>query len=160
MHLVTAKSLENLKLGREKGTNHLTGISKSKSHREKTKRTMSEWCKNNPDKVKARGAKNRAENHYLWKGGISNLNQSIRQMNEYRNWQRKMKRRDKECICGSTKELESHHLIPLKLLIEIHKIKTRDDARNCKELWSMKNGITLCRKCHYKTDNRKYNDND
>jgi hypothetical protein len=35
MHLVTKKSLENLKLGRQKGTNHLEGIPKSKAHKEK-----------------------------------------------------------------------------------------------------------------------------
>ncbi len=149
----------NLELGREKGTNHLEGIPKGKAQKAKMKKIMAKWCKENPDKVKQRGEKTRGENHYNWKGGISNLNQSIRQMNEYRNWQRKMKRRDKQCVCGETTELETHHLIPLKLLIEIHKITNRDEARECKELWDIKNGLTLCRKCHYKIDNRKYNDN-
>lgn len=149
----------NLELGRKKGTNHLEGIPKSKQQKDKMKQIMAEWCKENPDKVKERGKKCRAENHYNWKGGISNINQSIRQMNEYRNWQRKMKHRDKKCFCGATKELEAHHIIPIKLLIQIHKITNRDEARDCKELWSMKNGITLCRKCHYKLDNRRYNDN-
>jgi len=147
----------NLELGREKGTNHLEGIPKSKVSNIKRSKSHKKWCKENPDKVEARGKKTRGENHYNWKGGISNLNQSIRQMNEYRNWQRKMKRRDGVCVhCGSSENLEAHHLIPIQMLIEKYKIKNRDDARECKELWSMKNGITLCLKCHYKLHGRKY----
>jgi hypothetical protein len=30
------------------------------------------------------------------------------------------------------------------------------DIKGCIELWDLKNGLTLCRKCHYKLDNRKY----
>lgn len=150
----------NLELGRQKGGKGRLGLLHSETTKKKISKAHKKWCKENPDKVKERGFKCRAENHYNWKGGISNLNQSIRQMNEYRNWQRKMKRRDKRCsVCRYDKELEAHHIIPLKLLIKIHNIKTRDDARNCKELWSMKNGLTLCRKCHYKIDNRKYDNN-
>ena len=33
---------------------------------------------------------------------------------------------------------------------------TLDDARDCKELWNIDNGIVLCKKCHYKIHNRKY----
>jgi len=150
----------NLKLGREKGTNHLEGIPKSKSSNVKRSKSHKKWCKENPGKVKARGAKCRAEKHYNWKGGISNLNQSIRQMNEYRNWQRKMKRRDKVCInCGGEEILEAHHIITIQMIIEKYNIKNRDEARKCKELWSMENGITLCQNCHYKLHGRKY-DND
>lgn len=157
MHLVTAKSLENLKLGRQKGTNHLTGIPKSKKHREKMSRIMKEWCKNNPDKVKARGKKLRGENHYAWKGGETILNQSIRRMTENIYWQRAVKKRDGKCkLCGSLEELEADHIIPLKLIIQQYAIKDREDARNCKLLWDLTNGITLCKRCHCKKDNRKY----
>ena len=159
MHLVTKKSLENLKLGREKGTNHLLGIPKTKSHKKNMSRIMKEWCKNNPDKVKARGKKMRGANHYLWKGGETILNQSIRRMTENIYWQRAVKKRDGKCrLCGSKKELEADHIIPLALLLEQHKITNRDEARECKELWDLENGMTLCRRCHYKKDNRKYNE--
>ena len=161
MHLVTKKSLENLKLGRQKGTNHLLGIPKTKSHKKNMSRIMKEWCKNNPDKVKARGEKMRGANHYLWKGGETILNQSLRRMTENIYWQRAVKKRDKKCMeCGSIKELEAHHIIPIKALIERYKIKNRDDARVCSEFWDLNNRKTLCRKCHYKLDNRKYDDND
>jgi len=147
----------NLELGREKGTNHLEGIPKSKTSNLKRSKSHNKWCKENPNKVKSRGIKTRGENHYNWKGGISNLNQSIRQMNEYRNWQRKMKKRDVVCVnCGGVLLLEAHHIIPIKMLMKKYRIKNRDDARNCKELWSTKNGITLCQRCHYQLHGRKY----
>jgi len=149
----------NLKLGREKGTNHLEGIPKSKASNKKRSESHKKWCKENPKKVKARGVKCRAEKHYKWKGGSSGLNKSIRTMHENRKWMEAVKKRDNNCKhCGSIKELESHHIIPLAMLIEQHKITNRDEARECKELWDIKNGITLCRKCHYKLDNRKYYD--
>ena len=150
----------NLELGREKGTNHLEGIPKSKASNIKRSKSHKKWCKENPDKVKARSEKVRGENHYRWKGGSTKLNKSIRLMTENRKWQKEVKKRDKNCQhCGSKKELEAHHIIPIVMLFEKYKITNRDEARNCPELWDIKNGLTLCRRCHYKLDNRKYNDN-
>ena len=88
------------------------------------------------------------------------LNQSIRSMTENIYWQRAIKKRDKKCQhCKSKKELEAHHIIPLAMILEKNNITNRDESRECKELWDLNNGITLCRKCHYKLDNRKYYDN-
>ena len=152
-------SSPNLELGREKGTNHLEGIPKSKSQKEKMKERMTQWCKDNSDKVKERGKKTRAENHYNWKGGVATLNQSVRTMTENIYWQRAVKKRDGKCIhCGSKKELEAHHVIPLAMLLQKYNISNRDEARNCCDLWDIGNGITLCRKCHYKLEKRRYND--
>ena len=150
----------NLILGREKGNNHLEGIPKSKASNIKRSKSHKKWCKENPDKVKERGEKVRGENHYNWKGGSTKLNKSIRLMTENRKWQKEVKKRDKNCQhCRSKKELEAHHIIPIVMLFEKYKITNRDEARNCPELWDIKNGLTLCRRCHYKLDNRKYNDN-
>ena len=150
----------NLELGREKGTNHLEGIPKSKKSNIKRSKSHKKWCKENPDKVKERGKKTRGESHYNWKGGTTQLNQSIRRLEEIRKWQKAVKKRDKKCQhCGSKEQLESHHIIPVVMLIEKYNIKNRDEARECKEFWNIKNGITLCRRCHYKLDNRKYYDN-
>lgn len=160
MHVVTAKSLKNLELGREKGTNHLSGIPKTQSHKDNISRIMREWCANNPDKVKARGAKTRSENHYQWKGGISRLNKSIRTMTENRKWMEAVKKRDGACLfCGSQEELEADHITPLVELLKTHKITNRTEARACAELWDITNGRTLCRKCHTDKDNRKYSPN-
>lgn len=147
----------NLKLGRQKGTNHLEGIPKSKASNKKRSESHKNWCRENPDKVKKRGKKIRGEKHYKWRGGTTKLNKSIRQMTENRKWMEEVKLRDKKCLfCGSTEELEADHIISLAELLEKHNIKNRDDARKFEQLWDIKNGRTLCRRCHYKKDNRKY----
>lgn len=150
-------SLNNLILGREKGKNHLDGIQKSQEHKEKISITMTQWCEKNPKKVMLRGEKTRGENHYQWKGGISKLNLLIRTMGENRKWIDSVKNRCGYCfICGDTGELESHHKKEISTIIKEKGIKNRDDARNCKELWDIDNGETLCAKCHCKIHNRKY----
>ena len=80
-------------------------------------------------------------------------------MNENRKWMDGVKERDKACVsCGSTENLESHHVVPLVELLEKYRIKNRDDARKCAQLWDSNNGITLCRKCHYQEHGRAYED--
>lgn len=154
---LTVKQIESLKLGRQKGTNHLEGIPKSKESNKKRSVSHKRWCRENPEKIKQRGEKIRGEKHYKWRGGTTKLNKSIRQMTENRKWMEAVKLRDKKCLfCGSTEELEADHIISLAELLEKHNIKNRDDARKCKQLWDIKNGRTLCRMCHYKKDNRKY----
>jgi len=151
----------NLELGRQKGTNHLEGIPKSKASNKKRSISHKKFWKENPELLKERGIKIRGENHYRWKGGSSKLNKSIRTMTENRKWMDAVKKRDKKCrLCGSIKNLESDHIIPLALILETYKITSRDEARDCKQLWDLENGMTLCRKCHYKKDNRTYYDND
>jgi 5-methylcytosine-specific restriction endonuclease McrA len=157
----TKKQKQSLMLGRENGTNHLEGMPKSKASNIKRSKSHKLWCKNNPDKVKARSKKIRGENHYLWNGGVTILNQSIRRMTENIYWQREIKERDGKCQhCESKQELEAHHIIPLVVILEKNNITNRDEARECDEMWDLKNGITLCRKCHYEVENRRYNDND
>jgi len=136
------------------------GILHNKETKIKMAKSRKWWCKENPDKVKASGIKCRGKKHYRWKGGSSKLNISIRTMTENRKWMDAVKERDKNCQhCESVKELESHHIISFVNLLDTNKITNRDEARECKELWDIKNGITLCRKCHYKLDNRTYYDN-
>jgi len=149
---------ENLKLGREKGTNHLKGIPKSDESNNKRAESNKEFWANNKEKAIQRGEKTRGNKHYNWKGGISSLNRSIRTMTENRKWMDAVKERDKMCVkCGSTESLESHHLVELADIIDEYNIKNRNDARICTELWNINNGITLCTECHYKEHNRIYN---
>jgi len=156
----TKSQVEALKLGRQKGTNHLSGIPKSKSSNLKRSVSHKKFWKENPNKLAERGKQIRGENHYRWNGGITKLNKSIRLMTENRRWADAVKERDGKCReCGSVDELEADHIVPLALLLETYKITNRDDARICKELWNVDNGMTLCRKCHYKKDERKYSDN-
>ena len=150
-------SLKNLRLGREKGTNHLEGIPKSPESNDKRSLAHKKWCEENPGKVKARSKKTRGLKHYNWKGGSSKLQVAIRRMTEHRKWMDAVKERDKACVkCGSTNRLESHHKRPFAEIIVFNKIKNREDARNTPELWDIENGITLCEQCHYKVHGRNY----
>jgi 5-methylcytosine-specific restriction endonuclease McrA len=94
--------------------------------------------------------------HYQWKGGISKINASIRQMTENRKWMDAVKARDGQCArCGETQKLEAHHKIGLAELIERIGITSRDDARHhAAVLWDLDNGITLCQTCHYDVHGR------
>lgn len=157
LYPLTDKQLKALELGREKGTNHLEGIPKSQSQKDKIKIIIAKWCKENINKVKERGKKTRGEYHYQWKGGVSRLNMSIRRMTENRRWSKAVRERDGKCVmCGATENLDADHIIPLATLIKKYGIKNREDARNCSALWDINNGVTLCKRCHCKKDNRKY----
>jgi len=152
------KSLLNLVLGREKGTNHLEGIPKSEIMKKKVSEKNKLYWKNHPEELIQRGKKMRGENHYNWKGGISPLQIAVRTSANNLKWIRHISKRDNyECqFCKSIKKIEVHHKIGLAKLLKDNNIKTIDDARKCKELWDINNGIVLCRKCHYKIHNKKY----
>lgn len=155
---LTEKQRASLALGRQKGTNHLNGIPKSEGSKQKRSRAMKIWCTENPDALMARSKNIRGSNHYLWNGGSSSLNISIRQMTENRKWINAVKARDEKCLrCGSTYELEAHHKTPLAELIERLGIKDRADARRrAAILWDMDNGETICQRCHYDEHGRKH----
>lgn len=154
---LTDKQKAALTLGRPKGTNHLEGIPKSESSNLKRSRSITQWCKENPDKVAARSAKTRGENNCRWKGGTSKLNRSIRLMTEHRKWSNQVMDRDGVCMhCGSTENLEAHHVKSFAKILEDNNIQNREQARACSELWDTSNGLTLCAACHCKVHGRKY----
>jgi 5-methylcytosine-specific restriction endonuclease McrA len=140
-----------LNQGRVKGTNHRAGYTHREDSKAKVAAANRAFWAANPEKAAARGALTRAENHYKWKGGISQLNQSIRQMDENRKWMDAVKARDGRCMeCGASDSLESHHVRTLAELVSVLGITSRDDARaHAAELWDMNNGKTLCTPCHY-----------
>lgn len=154
-------SLNNLNLGRKKGDNGLKGIPKSKESKKKRSDSMKLWCRNNPAKSKERAIVHKGENHHLWNGGSSEFNKKIRLLNENRIWMDSTKERDNyKCVkCQSVDNLESHHKIELSELLYQNNIKSTDEARLCKKLWDIENGITLCRKCHYDLHGRSQNAN-
>jgi len=154
---ITDAQRRGLSLGREKGTNHLDGIPKSTESNEKRSASHKIWCAENPDKVAARGEKNRGENHYKWNGGVSRLNTSIRRLTEHRKWMEAVRDRDGKCQkCGRTDCLESHHVVPLSELLRQNGITNREKARECVALWDLSNGIALCIPCHYSLHGRHY----
>lgn len=154
---LTEAQRASLRLGSSKGTNHRTGYQHRAESRRKASESQKVWCAANPERVSARGEKVRAEAHYMWKGGITKLNKSIRQMNENRRWMEAVKARDGCCVrCGSGELLEAHHKTELAALIEQLQITSRDDARaHAAEFWDLDNGMTLCQPCHYQEHGRK-----
>lgn len=87
--------------------------------------------------------------------GVSRLNKLIRGMPEYSEWRNHIFGRDlytcQHCNIRGV-YFEAHHIKELWRIIKEYNMKTIIDARKCIELWDLKNGITLCKKCHGKID--------
>ena len=147
----------NLELGRKKGLNK-KGHKNSLAERKKRIKTLKEFYKKYPEVANNRGLKMRGSNHYNWKNGATTLQLAIRTSAYNLKWIRKILKRDnRKCqICKNIKKIEVHHKIGIARLIKEYKIKTLDDARNCKAFWDINNGIVVCKKCHYKIHNKKY----
>ena len=94
--------------------------------------------------------------HNFWKGGMKNLSTIIRWCSEYKIWRKNIFIRD-NFTCSVCKvrggKLEAHHLDSFAFLLFKHNIDSLDKAIECKELWDINNGVTICHTCHQKTDN-------
>lgn len=88
----------------------------------------------------------------------SPFHKSIRELYRYREWRSSIFRRDNFiCVlCGKRGYVEAdHHPTRFVHIIRKYSIKTLEQAINCKELWDINNGRTLCRKCHLVNFSRK-----
>ena len=86
------------------------------------------------------------------------FHKSIRECYKYRQWRTSVFKRDSfRCVlCGKKGYVEADHY-PIRFIeiIRKYEIKTLEQAINCKELWDIKNGRTLCKKCHLANFKRK-----
>jgi predicted restriction endonuclease len=82
------------------------------------------------------------ERNWNWKGGINIENKRIKASLEYHIWRNEVYRKDNwTCrLCGNKKQIVAHHL---KLFSEFPELR-----------FSIDNGITLCRSCHWKIHNQ------
>lgn len=134
----------------------------SPKHRAKVIKTLIRgWNKGKPawNREKTFPEKSGANCH-LWKGGITELSAQIRTCEEYRIWRRKcLKRDDFTCIkCGQRGgDKNVDHIIGFAELMKRLKITSLAQAKNCKELWDIGNGRTMCIYCHANTDTFPYN---
>ncbi len=95
------------------------------------------------------------EKHWNWKGGKTKLTYKIRHSLEYKNWRNLVFKRDNYTCrhCGKKNcYLEVHHIKEFYVLMDEFKIDSFEKAIKCPKLWEMENAITLCKKCHKKTD--------
>jgi len=102
------------------------------------------------------------EDHPNWKGGTTPLANSLRSLEEYKDWRMACLKRDWfGCIsCGNKESLEVHHIKSFsKILSEfLEKYGHFFIANNERKLlraaikytpfWEHNNGITYCEKCH------------
>jgi len=84
---------------------------------------------------------NSGKNCYMWKGGISKENKRIRKGIDFRLWREAVFARDNWTCqeCGNRGlELHPHHIKSFSKYPELR--------------FAINNGITLCKKCHQKTE--------
>ncbi len=103
----------------------------------------------------------KGEKSSSWKGGVSSLQEQIRNLFEYQDWKYKVSKKCKHtCVfCGSKKNIQIDHIKPFAVIFHENKIKSVQDALNCPEFWDIINGRVLCKPCHRKTEtygNTKY----
>ena len=82
------------------------------------------------------------EKHPMWKGGITPLNLAARTTIDYLQWRKKIFERDNFTCqdCGKQgNRLVAHHV---KAFSKFPDLRT-----------NLNNGTTLCKECHFKTDN-------
>jgi hypothetical protein len=94
---------------------------------------------------------NKGENNPNWKGGVSSFNKTLRSTSEYYQWRSNVFQRDGwRCqTCNKRGDiLEAHHKIEFNQIIKNYNIDTIEKAIECKELWDLDNGVTLCETCH------------
>ena len=70
---------------------------------------------------------------------FTSLLRKIRGMKEYKEWRSKVIERDRPGFMY----INVHHLKHIDVIIKENNIWTVDDARKCKELWDVSNGVAI-----------------
>jgi len=96
-----------------------------------------------------------------WKGDdcITPLHSHIRELWKYNEWIIDVFKRDNYVCqdCGKRSgDKQAHHKKLFSLFLKENNIQNIEEAINCKELWDIDNGITLCLKCHKKRHSKSY----
>ena len=131
---------------RRKISASLKGKNKGRNPSLETREKMSISAKNRPQiSIETRrklSEANKGEKSYRWKGGITPINQKIRNSIEYKLWRSEVYKRDNyTCVICKNKEsgnLNADHIKPFAYFPELR--------------LELSNGRTLCIPCHRKTN--------
>lgn len=102
----------------------------------------------------AKGTRGKGSPVYKGENAKTPLRRRIMELPEYKEWHATILRRDDYlCVlCGEKRLLEVDHIKRFLHILQENNMTTIEQARECKELWDLSNGRTLCRPCHRKTD--------
>ncbi len=155
-HIVTLETKQKISVAN-------TG--KKRTEEDKQRQSIRMMGENNPNygkkhpylaeynREKARNGGFSGENHWNWKDGRTPLVEKIRYCLKYRTWRDNIYTRD-NFICQKCSKrgnkLHAHHIKYFSAILEENKIGTLEQSYDCAELWSLNNGITLCKPCHIK----------
>jgi len=88
-----------------------------------------------------------------WRGGkwkVKNaFENKIRRLQKYKNWRGAILKRDVLSYPKVPKNVQVHHLISLRSMIEKNNIETIEQAKECTGLWNIDNGVALWKSEHY-----------
>ena len=138
----------------KKGHISIAGFKKGHKVSEKIKQKIRET--NKKTESWKRFPQGRGINCPAWKGGFTPIVANIRGSIKYISWRSNVFMRDNFTCqkCGQVGgELEAHHIKSFsKLIQEVKKylplLSLYEGAMIYTPLWDLKNGITLCKKCH------------
>ena len=139
------------------GNNHGKGQKLGFKHSQETKKLLSEIHRENwrvgKEKVNSGNFK-KGQKPANYIDGRTKIVKIIRVMKEYLQWRADVFKRDNyHCQeCGNKGYLEPHHIISFSKIVSEFNIKSTEEARKCKLLWDIGNGISYCRVCHVKND--------
>jgi len=108
---------------------------------------MKQWCKGKKHSLElrkkmseGRKGKHSGSKHWNWKGGISDERIEFYESFEFKDWSRKVMKRDnytcQDCGKRDGSRLNAHHMIPR--------------SKDISKAFSLDNGKTLCVSCHRK----------
>ena len=91
--------------------------------------------------------------HLFGDGSKAVLKVSIVNHSKYKQWRTSVYQKDGFTCqkCKNCNKLNADHIKPFALIIHENKITSLQEALDCKELWNIENGRTLCLPCHRKT---------
>lgn len=141
-------------------------VSNSKPHTEDRKKNISKSKKGNTiisnehrEKIRLKFIGLRTgSKHPMWKGGVSNVRNRLRQSFEYKNWRKMVYDRDNytcQMCLSSNKYLNCHHIVTFSYIADTQSLISYDDYLKCEFLWDIDNGITLCKDCHKSINNKE-----